>query len=604
MVGRSERKPLRSCARCRKNKIKCDSMETRPGPCSACLRKGVECNIDYVSPPQRSREMKLLCDNIRYVKERISTLYSAYEKQLKEVDEGVVSSGIKGSSGPTRVLKILDKFYVLYVDENAGSFYINDVPIKLSLLKTSFNSFKAMLSRLLKIYFKWDGLGYSDMDDVKVFLSRFNVRSMLEDNQLLLLLCILNFYFDIPGLNYLEIYDHVVESYCQGACDASDEEGELLGKSLLAKLIIGDYHNCHFHSELFIKHFTIYLFLHVVLYGTEHFMACFMDKYIRTLECIRKKINFNKNWEVKWANFYIRLLNLVEQEIGNGEEYTVDEMELKSMFNGIVEGLECDWASCLVCVIKFDQYLIERRSWPKENYARLGLPKVLENLKPDLLWTDNGELCERRGFLDTLLCQLLNLNEMLCVNNCNAQIESPNFLNGFTYEPVEFIDGEQVVSGNYMCQRRYSMLKKCCVNLNDDTLRFSDRSVGKHYWRLTHRSAVDVVKSDFEAYLNHEDMSLRILKSCCCFIWSLYEFAIYYEMLDRVMYYEPFTWNPQVLLENNGLACQGDDDRVKVQREEQHEEEAEEPIEKILENVNWITESADDVLRKIHGVLD
>lgn len=602
MTAVSDRKPLRSCARCRKNKIKCDSMETRPGPCSSCVRKGVECNVDYVSPPQRSKEMKMLCDNIRFVKDNVSSLCFIYEKHLQDLVVGNYNRSVKAISCPTRVLKILGKFYVFYIDEDAGSLYINDIPIKLSLLTASFDTFRSLLSKLLSIYFKWDGVGDNDYEDTEVFLARFNVRSMIEDNQLLLLICILNFYFDIPGLNFLEIYDHVLESYCQGACKSNDDTSGLLSKSLLAKLIIGDYHNCHFHSELFIKHFTIYLFLHVVLYGTEHFMTSFMDRYIRTLECIRKKINFDKNWEVKWANFYIRLLNLVEMEVG--EENSIDEVELKSMFNGIIDGTECDWTTCFITVVKFNQYLIERKSWPEGEYVRLGLPQVCRKLEDDLKIVSEGkELCERRGFLEIFLCQLLNLNHLLSQNNCSVELKDTDCFDGFTYELVDVV-GDQHLPGGYLCQNKYRILKKCYTKLNDDSLVFMERSVGKHYWCIGEGNVVDVVKGDFEAYLSHDDMSLKILKSSCRLIWSLYEYAVYYEMLDRVLYYEPFVWDPQLLLENNGLICQNDDNRVKDVIKEEDIDGSEEPIETILQNVDWIKESADDVLRKIHSVLN
>lgn len=67
-------KPLRSCSRCRKNKIKCDSAETRPRPCSSCSKRGLTCTLDYVVPPKRSDELKKLHQSVSCVKHSVDRL--------------------------------------------------------------------------------------------------------------------------------------------------------------------------------------------------------------------------------------------------------------------------------------------------------------------------------------------------------------------------------------------------------------------------------------------------------------------------------------------------------------------------------------------------
>ncbi|AMD21825.1 HFL031Cp [Eremothecium sinecaudum] len=67
-------KPLRSCVRCRRNKTKCNSAATRPEPCSSCAKKGVTCELEYVIPPQRSKELRSLYENVEYVRSKLEKL--------------------------------------------------------------------------------------------------------------------------------------------------------------------------------------------------------------------------------------------------------------------------------------------------------------------------------------------------------------------------------------------------------------------------------------------------------------------------------------------------------------------------------------------------
>lgn len=603
MVVPTEKKALRSCARCRKNKIKCDSSITRPNPCSSCVKKGVECHVDFVNPPQRSQEMKVLFDNIRFAKERISSLCVVYDKFLDEVDVKKSGLKVKKTESPTRVLKILDKFYLFIIDRHAGSFYVNNYRIDLQLVEESFEHLRLLIKKSLELYVKWENVHDVQRKELDSFVSQFRVGSMVENNQLLLLICILNFYFDIPGLDYLEIYDHVVDSYCEGAAKSGSSSSKFLSKSLLAKLVIGDCQSCHFHSELFIKHFTVYLFLHVVLYGPQYFMASFMDRYIRILESLRKKINFDKNWEVKWVNFYIRLLNLVETNVSCEEAWCVDEVGLEVMLHEVKE--KNDLLNCFICLVNIDQYLVERREWPLGNFSKTMLHRILNLIGSDMSMDfGESEKLERRSFLELFFSQFLSLNKLLCINNksiCDLREQKMNGFNVDFYVQM----GERRMESLYGCQAEYDLLKKYEKKSTDYALKLAGAVVGKHRCQLTNEGLVDVVQNDLEAYRNRDDMSLKILKSSCLLIWMLYEHVIYYEMLNRVLYYVPFQWNAQLLLENNGLLCKHGDQRCGEDIEVDTEsEKGGAGIDRILDDVDWMKESADDVLRKIHGVLD
>lgn len=683
-----EKKALRSCARCRRNKTKCDSLETRPDPCTSCMKKGVECLLDYVSPPQRSKEMRYLYENIRFSNDRIGKLCVVYEdfvKKFKLKQFGGLEGDFNWSQCPTRILKIREEFFSFNLSPVDGSLCINNFRIRSGLLEHSFKNFRKLIWGLIKIYFKWERIDSEHEEKAGRFVSEFEPRCLLEKNQLLILLCILNFYYDIPGVKYLDVFEYVIESYCHGASgiekrEGNSDKGRYLSKGGLANIIVGNSPNAQFHSELFIKNFTILLFLNIVLYGPEYFMSCFMDKYIRTLEYLRKKINFDKNWEVKWVNFYIRLLNLVEGVVPfvEGDKYTVDEEEIEFLFSLVRSERESErhinvTLDCFICLVKFDQYLIERRRWPESRRIAMGFEYVCQRLSSDLMGIFGVERgnedarFERFSFMQLFFTQLLTLNSVLCVSYCGTSAGllecHRGCFNGFNFGTHEVIPEELVDVGEgevkvlkefYWCQSKYDFLKQLLMgnedmNVSELIFLFVEVSVGRHCFSIDEDTDIlDIVRRDFERFCGKDDMSLGILKSCCRFVWLLYEFVVFWDMVNRVVVYEPFVWNSQLLLENNGLMCQNgdirslhyrdgvvnmpsamdvvDDDREGTEGKENGSEVESNvsevgfshPLESvggggggsldgginhILQNVDWVKESADEVFEKIHNVL-
>lgn len=669
------KKALRSCARCRKNKIRCDSVLTRPHACTNCARKGVVCEVDYVTPPQRSKEMKYLFENVRLVEEKISRLVDVYDELLGGTDARTIS--VSTGCGPTRVLKLQEQYFVLFLDEKNNCFRINNLKIDGGELKKSFENFQKILRTLLDLYFKWDEVDQVTRERADQFVSRMSVKGLLERNELLLLLGIVNFYFDIPNLRYYDIFQYVIKSYCY---NASNEKGRFetgLTKEDLAKLIVGeDALNAQFHSEVFIKNFTTYLFIHIVLYGLDYYMDCFMDKYIGTLESLRKKINFDKNWEVKWVNFYIRLLNLVEYDVNGGVgKYAVEEEEMEESMSDIEKKMgKIGPLESFIALIKFDQYLIERKELPKGSIMERMLLCICENVSREMenildVHEAVGE-GERLCYIHIFIYQIISLNTLLSANHCGFEIKRSRKFNGFNHEmsgkPWECCD-------YYADQGKVERLKKIFVKqgnveLPDYAWSMMDVNVRKHASRVDLRKdLVKVVAEDFNAYGKMNEVPLKILKSSCKLVWKLYEKVVYWGMYDKIYFHQQLVWNAKLLLENNGLMCQNEDCRSGetdastpnpntlndmelyyveprrclsdsgcyttesgpyIVKEEAGSElfvdnlkqktnyvngpgEIVETgdhlrggISRILQDVDWVKESADDVLRKIHGVLN
>lgn len=234
-------KPLRSCTRCRKNKVKCDSANTRPGPCTACSKRGLVCTLDYVVPPRRSDELKKLHHSVSCVKGSVERLLkssvvsstsiddqneeNAYrfgsssiielgnddagchrastttnrnnQSQHQHQNEQVTWVSIQKSLAgvvPSRIIKVSDDFFIRLMLKHS-SLLINNFEIDLFDLEEVLFEFMFIVKSLLP----------------SERLPPFNNASQLLSSKegSLYLISIINFYFDIPNFDYLEFYDHV-----------------------------------------------------------------------------------------------------------------------------------------------------------------------------------------------------------------------------------------------------------------------------------------------------------------------------------------------------------------------------------------------------------
>ncbi|CUS25100.1 LAQU0S27e00100g1_1 [Lachancea quebecensis] len=322
----NSRKALRSCVRCRKNKIKCDLQDRRPGSCSPCSRRGIECSVDYVVPHQRSQELINLFQNVEEVKRCMGSLASNYEKFARE-HVPHCSERMKdiSSSVGSKVLKLDDGEFII-VCLRAEGLLVNNYLIERVDIEHTLKEFQEVVGTLLQLYERPDcGRSCVNESVIDESVGKYTVENLFHSEQLPFLLCMVNFYFEVPGLEYNKLFDRILNDYCFMATE-DEKRGKTFDRRTLSKLIIGNSNNDTsflFNGEMFIKKFTLYLFYHIVIYGVGHYMEAFMDKYIRTLENVRKKVNIEKNWEVKWVNFYIKVFGLMdrmEEVLDLGEE--------------------------------------------------------------------------------------------------------------------------------------------------------------------------------------------------------------------------------------------------------------------------------------------
>lgn len=94
-VDQPKPRHLRSCARCRKHKTKCDYVDTVPNPCSSCARRGVTCELEIVIPVKRSSIIKNISDDIEGLKSMVDSLLArdAYLRDMCK-DSNITVKGL------------------------------------------------------------------------------------------------------------------------------------------------------------------------------------------------------------------------------------------------------------------------------------------------------------------------------------------------------------------------------------------------------------------------------------------------------------------------------------------------------------------------------
>lgn len=88
-------KHLKSCARCRKHKTKCNYAANAPHACTSCAKRGLACHFEAVFPIKRSNIIKNLATDIESLKGLVNELVMR-ENTLKSLckSEGIVLSGL------------------------------------------------------------------------------------------------------------------------------------------------------------------------------------------------------------------------------------------------------------------------------------------------------------------------------------------------------------------------------------------------------------------------------------------------------------------------------------------------------------------------------
>ncbi|CEP64387.1 Zn(II)2Cys6 transcription factor domain-containing protein LALA0_S11e02938g [Lachancea lanzarotensis] len=495
-------KELKTCARCRRNKIKCDYNEKKPGPCTACEKRCVDCSADYVVPHKRSQELISIVEGVSQVGELMKDISSEYDflgKMSKELcGTPVVVEDVYSTS---KVIKVGKNSY-LFLTICGDNFIVNNCCIPIVEIDICLAEFGRLVKELLQLYATWE-VQQETVSDAIVGerSSRYTLRNLFDNEELPLLLCLLNFYFVIPGLDYERLYDLIVDDYCLMAVD-DRKDGRCYDRATMATFVVGRSRQSggiHFNGEVFVKKLTLYLFYHIVLYGLKHYLDCFMDRYIRTLEQVRKKINIEKNWEVKWVNFYIKIFDLV----GKGcSPMSFGDNEIN-----------------LLKVIQFDLELLwgvgygsKATEMCYQNYEELGRFMV--------------KSCNRMPFFVTLMAQFVFIN-LVIVENGEGTMTSVmeqvcfNGFNGVSYEEHR---------GSYPS---FEEKRKERVN---DGIRDSD------VLRIINRNAVlrNTVFEDMDMFevllvaLSEEGCEKLRRRCCCKMIADLFEKVIVEGMKDEV----------------------------------------------------------------------
>ncbi|SCV03255.1 LANO_0G03048g1_1 [Lachancea nothofagi CBS 11611] len=511
---KDRKKALRTCVRCRRNKIKCDLQSARPKSCTACEKRRVECVVDYVVPHQRSQELLSIVKSVEEMKKQLQERSDKYEtmgnqsKKLLEEDTKNIQVGNRVS----KIIKIGDDDFIL-ITLAEDELIINNCTINLKKLEDAMGQFRDLVGCLLNLYSKWE-VDQSCVSDsvIDERTSRYSVENLFFNDQLPLLLCLVNFYFDVGGLKYENLFDQLVDDYCVMAIE-DDKDGVCFDRRTLSNYIVGETKEesgTHFNGEIFIKKLTLFLFYHIVLYGFDHYMDWFMDRYIKTLENVRKKVNIEKNWEVKWVNFYIKIFDLI-----------------KNLNRPVRFEDDC---GAFLKVMENDSKLI------KEGRVSEGFVKsCLECYKDMVCFTKVGK--RRIAFFTMFIAQFVTLNLFVVLNNSDEGREEIKQLRytGF--------NGKDVLGGSY--EADVIGRKTCLEKGNDNIIDGFDGCVvdERSCLNVVHRRAFERcvrIDEDSDAYsIVFEALSVsgqrRMLESCSCkMVTDLYQRVVVDGMVAKV----------------------------------------------------------------------
>lgn len=314
-------KLLKSCIRCRKHKIKCDAFDKNPNPCSSCLKKKIQCKIDYVLPPQRSDNLKDLINQVSYLKfqiNKLNTHYSTLSKNLNlnlpNYEKWKLVNDIEENN--LNLIKLSNDCFIslnltkdyLIINEN----YINLAELNSNLQK---------LKNKLKTFFDLFNV------DLSVFEFEFDIERLFDSNKFNLLVLTkflypnLNFNFNIFLDSYLSSYYSITNqlninsnssTYSSNLNFLLNNNSSIFNKSKLSNLINSEI----FNSEVFLKKLINLFFLNHLLNNDLNNDLFNLIKFVKqTINNNRKKLNFDKNLNLKFIENFLNFLNFKNTSI-------------------------------------------------------------------------------------------------------------------------------------------------------------------------------------------------------------------------------------------------------------------------------------------------
>lgn len=145
-------KHLKSCARCRKHKTKCNYSANAPNACSSCQKRGLSCHFETVFPIKRSNIIKNLAQDIDALKLLVNDLI-VRENNLQMLcnDNGVKLIGLLDV--PQYNIQSLDSEY--YSDEEIVDFTLINCPnihYSINQVNSLFNNFNIHYLKFIPIF--------------------------------------------------------------------------------------------------------------------------------------------------------------------------------------------------------------------------------------------------------------------------------------------------------------------------------------------------------------------------------------------------------------------------------------------------------------------
>lgn len=450
-------KTFRSCDRCRKSKIKCDSTDRYPESCTHCLHKNVKCEISVMGKPFRckptTKDFHTLYNSINDLNELMTCLQEQNGDFPTSKHEDIAQK-----HGGNKILALpvfdsttlLTKEIVINLRYDNEMFYINNYSINTAELDKIMHLYNiTLISDYINIYKTWhhDPL----FGDSEHAVSDLNVdwRKLFTNNELLQLLIILNFYIDIPFVDFQfqDLLNTLITLYT--GQDKSLEKGSSSLFAQYVPYIIDAEHfdiskklSSNLTSDYFIKNFTKILLTILSLNGP----TVNDNLYSVAMKLLHlKKIDYIKHWDLKFYKFIVSTVFAHCRKTNCAEKEELDNI-LIFLQNGGWKNTQSSESRghAFQYLIGYDEKLVKRDTVSLESEAMFekSFVEVYTSLKSSTtIFTLSTQL--RLSYVQMFLCQLVSLNLIYYTNKTGDFTYMDDFkmskkgtllFNGWNYE--------------------------------------------------------------------------------------------------------------------------------------------------------------------------
>lgn len=390
-------KILKSCIRCRKHKTKCDAFERQPNACSSCAKRGVQCKIDYVLPPQRSDNLKNLVQSVNEIKKEFGKLESGYSQLFKvlgiqvESFDSWKSQKLANNEGEEEeavddlsLIKLPNGSFISLHLVSSDKLLFNNMLISINELHAKISQLVSEMTTLNSIFVFQEKTGYdSDSstassapsphspvvkqeghspgeipkpgdDKLKLFDLDLSPESLFNSNRLMLVILLDYFYpsenkncSSLLLRNFLDSFYTVIESSSKSLTSSTYSTHVLTSitstPSHFSKQQMAEHVGVEiFNGDDFLRRVVEILGMNALLNGDFDSLSQFI-KFVELNVCSnRKKLHLDRSGHMRFFSMSLYLLNVFQRS----DDQLIQRKRYRSISKNyeLLEDLLCAWS--------------------------------------------------------------------------------------------------------------------------------------------------------------------------------------------------------------------------------------------------------------------